>query len=120
MPDDPWGEPERGLVIGDSLETVPARLRKVLEAAEDNGWEMSKTGCTAVLRLHRPADEVALPFYVRWDLLRIGKEGKEGKLSWRYHSAMAQNGQKLNYNDVFDYIEHPEYIHPEPPEERDK
>jgi len=117
MPDDPWGEPERGLVIGDSLETVPARLRKVLEAAEDNGWALSKTGCTAVLRLHRPGDEVALPFYVRWDLLRTGKDAK---LSWRYHGAMAENGQRLNYNDVFDYIEHPEFIYPEPPEERDK
>jgi len=109
MPDDPWGDPEPGLVIGDSLETVPARLRKALEAAEDNGWEMSKTGCTAVLRLVRPADEVALPCYARWDLIRTPK----GQLSWRFHSAMAKNGQRMNYNDLFEYFSDPSVIYPE-------
>lgn len=113
MPDDPWDEPLTSLAIDDALEVVPARLRKALEAAQENGWELGPTGCTAVMRLYKPGDTIALPFFVRWDLVKT----KGDKWSWRFHGSMAQNGQRMNYNDIFSYIEDPQVIYPEPPSE---
>jgi hypothetical protein len=64
------------------------------------------------MRLHNPDDKLALPFYVRWDLAI----SNEGKASWRFHSARAQNGQRLNWNDIKTYLHDPSVIYPEPPE----
>lgn len=99
---DPWGL---------SLDQPPARVLKVLEAAEASGWQLGPTGTTLVARLYRP-DHEGLPFFARWDLVSTG----EGKRSWRFHGAMAANGQRLNYRDIFTYLDDPSVIYPEDPD----
>lgn len=91
-----------------SGEPSPARALKVLEAAKANGW-VENTHCSLVLRLTR---EDAEPFWARWDL---SFNPETGRKSWRFYGARAKNGQALNYNDIFIYLENPEVIYPEPP-----
>ena len=97
--------------LGEALDLVPSRLLGLLRDAQDKGWQLGKTGCTTVMRVWNPIYE-ALPFYVRWDLTIA----KDGKASWRFHSARAQNGQRLNWNDIKTYLSDPSVIYPEPPE----
>lgn len=101
---DPWGL---------ALDQAPARVLKVLDAAEEHGWQLGRTGTTMVARFYRP-DHEGLPFFARWDLLVVDKE--TGKRSWRFHGAMAANGQRLTYNDIFIYLKDPDVIWPDPPE----
>lgn len=100
-------------MTGDELGAVidgppPARVLKVLDAADENGWTENPY-ISLVVRLTR---EDAIPFFARWDLV-----GSEDKRSWRFQGARAANGQKLNYNDIFIYLEDPSVIYPEPPED---
>ena len=91
-------------------EPSPARAIKVLEAAKANGWTENPYS-SFVVRLTR---EDAEPFFARWDL---SFNPETGKKSWRFAGARARNGQALNYSDIFIYLENPEVIYPEPPEE---
>jgi hypothetical protein len=105
-----WGPP---LGAGrDCLDSVPPRLACLLGKAEDQGWKLGATGTTIVMRLSRPGDQLALPFYIRWDLT----PGKDNRKSWRFHGALAANGQRLGWHDIKVYLEDPSVIYPEPPE----
>lgn len=89
-------------------EPTCARALKVLDAAKANGW-VENTHCSLVLRLTRDDAE---PFFASWDL---SFNPDTGKPSWRFTGARAKNGQPLNYNDIFIYLEDPRVIYPEPP-----
>lgn len=99
-------------VLADEVEGEPsaARALKVLAKAQEEGWTQNPV-CSLVLRLTR---EDALPFFARWDLTFNPETGKK---SWRFQGARAMNGQALNYNDIFIYLEDPDVIEPESPEE---
>ncbi len=96
---------------------LPARVRKVLDVAEAEGWQENPV-VSLTVRLakpddtpKRPAEPPALPFYATWVLDR-----KDGKHSWRFQNARAKNGQALNYGDVLIYLQDTSVIYPEEPE----
>lgn len=94
------------------LESVlSARVRKVLDTAEEHGWRENPT-VSVVIRLAKPGDGLAKPFFMSWHLSR--KE--DGKRSWRFAGARASNGQPLNYGDCLVYLEDPSVIYPEEPD----
>lgn len=89
-------------------EPSAARAIKLLDYAAERGW-VHNAACSFVIRLTR---DDALPFYARWDLAYSPDTGKR---SWKFAGAMAQNGQKLNYNDIKTYLDDPDVILPDPP-----
>lgn len=111
--DQSWTPPLQA--VEDCLEAIPARLYKLLGDAEKIGWHLGATGTTIVMRLHKPGDERALPFYVCWQLV----PGKEAKMSWRFSGARAANGQPLSWADIRIYLADPEVIYPEPDDEKE-
>lgn len=86
-----------------------ARGLKVLAQAKELGWQENPY-VSMVLRLTK---EGAEPFFARWDLGVTAS----GKPSWRFQGARAANGQPLAYNDIAVYLQDPDVIHPEPPED---
>lgn len=88
-------------------EPTAARAMKILDQAGELGWTENPV-VSLVLRLTR---DDALPFFARWDLTVTN----EGKRSWRFQGARAQNGQPLAFNDIKVYLADPDVIHPEPP-----
>lgn len=90
------------------------RVRKVLERAEEHGWAENPY-VSVVVRLAKPGDPVAQPFFMKWILKRNAK----GNPSWLFDSARAANGQPLNYRDCLVYLADPTVIYPEPPEEEE-
>jgi hypothetical protein len=92
-------------------EPSAARAMKILDQARELGWTENPY-CSLVIRLARPGDELALPFFARWDL---SVHPETGKKSWRFAGARAANGQPLAYNDIKTYLEDPSVIYPEPP-----
>lgn len=94
--------------LGGELIALPPRVRKVLDAAYEQGW-MDNAYTSIVVRLTR---EDAKPFFASWHWIEVAP----GKRAWRFHGARAANGQQLNYNDIFEYLEDPTVIEPEPPE----
>ena len=96
----------------DLQSVLSANVRKVLDAAEEHGWS-ENPAVSVVIRLAKPEDKLARPFFMRWDLTRT----PEGKRSWRFQGARANNGQPLNYRDCLVYLADPSVIYPEPPAE---
>lgn len=98
--------------IGDELEgePTPSRAIKILDEARELGWT-ENPACSFVVRLTR---EDALPFFARWDMAHNPETGKR---SWRFQGARAINGQPLNFNDIKLYLNDPNLIYPEPPDE---
>jgi hypothetical protein len=102
-------------VVSEDLDSaLSPQVRKILESAEANGWS-ENAATTLVIRLHKPDDSLAKPFFLRWDL--VGRTAK-GKPSWRFQGARAAIGQALNLADALLYLEDTAVIHPEPPEDR--
>ena len=93
--------------LGGALSALPPRVRKVLDTAAENGWTEKTT--SLVVRLDHPD---GLPFYATWHWVEV-----DDKRSWRFQGARAKNGQALNYNDIFVYLEDPAVIYPEPPDD---
>lgn len=91
-------------------EPTASRALKLLDYAYEQGWELNPNA-SFVMRLTR---DDALPFFIRYDLY-FSLETHERK--WKFAGAMAQNGQKLNYNDIKKYLNDPDVIYPEPPDE---
>lgn len=91
-------------------EPTPARAIKILDEARQLGWTHNPA-CSFVIRLTR---EDALPFFARWDMAHNPETGKR---SWRFQGARAINGQPLNFNDIKLYLNDPDLIYPEPPDE---
>jgi len=111
-----------GDVVSEALEALPVNVKRILQAAEDNGWtEYPST--TLVVRLRKAEDvpevrakAVALPFYLSWEL--TGRT-KAGKPSWTFRKAYARNGQEMNLEDALLYLEDESVIYPEPPGDND-
>lgn len=94
---------------------LPANVRKVIQAAEENGWQLNGKGASFALRLDHPTDELARPFYITW---QVGETAK-GALSFRYMSAATDTLQPLSAGDVIDYLNDPTVIYPESDSEQD-
>lgn len=89
----------------------PRAVEKILDAAIQHGWT-ENPAITLVVRLSRPQDELALPFFMRWDL--VGRTPTR-KLSWRFQGARAANGQPLTVDDALLYMQDPSVIYPSDP-----
>lgn len=96
--------------LGSALQSP--RVRKVLEKAEEHGWAENPY-VSVVVRLAKPGDPVAKPFFMKWTLKRNSK----GNPSWLFDSARAANGQPLNYGDCLVYLSDPTVIYPTDPAE---
>jgi hypothetical protein len=81
----------------------------VIKAAEENGWQLNGKGATFALRLDHPTDELAVPFYICW---QVGETAK-GALSFRYMSAATATLQPLSAGDALEYLADPTVIYPE-------
>jgi hypothetical protein len=90
-------------------EPLPARVRKVLEQAQENGWVLNGKGLTMAIRLDKPDDPDAVPFCALWTWTL----GDKGKGSWRFSGACAANWQPMNFADIFTVLEDPSRIWPE-------
>jgi hypothetical protein len=99
-------------VVSEDIDAaVTPQVRKILDAAEANGW--TENGATTlVIRLSKPGDPLAKPFFLKWDL--TGRTAK-GKPSWRFAGARARNGQAMNLSDALLYLEDTSVIYPENP-----
>lgn len=100
-------------ILAEVLEgPIPVNAQKVLDTASEFGW-WENPYTSLVIRLTK---EEAEPFFCRWDLF---VDPETGKRSWRFAGARAANGQPLNYNDIFIYLQDPSVIYPESEEEDD-
>lgn len=86
---------------------MPTSMRKLLRAAEDNGWDLNGKGLTLCLRLDKPEDEMAMPLYVTYQL---GKT-TTGKVSARFMSAGTATLKRLGPKDVLAVIADPTLAH---------
>lgn len=104
-------------LTSEALDNPTPRMLKVISAAEEEGWTAGRI--TLAVRLSRPEDKpdragvVALPFYAIWELTGWTEKGRP---SWHFLGAKAKNGQALSEQDILLYLESPEVIYPEPPE----
>lgn len=107
MPE-PKGQLDILEIIKDELEDSTAkRAFAILDMAREHGWT-DNPFTSLVIRLTHPEGR---PFFARWDLT----VSDEGKRSWRFQGARANNGQPLNFNDVKLYLQDPTVVEPEPP-----
>jgi mannose/cellobiose epimerase-like protein (N-acyl-D-glucosamine 2-epimerase family) len=104
---------EERLIPEAILKLLPANARKVVEAAESHGWELNGKGASFCLRLDHPSDDLAVPFYITW---QVGETAK-GALSFRYMSAATATLQPLSAGDVLEYLADPTLIHGDEDEE---
>jgi hypothetical protein len=91
------------------LKQLPSHVRKVAEVATEHGWQLNGKGATLCLRLDHPDDELALPFYITWQL----GETPKGALSCHYMSAATVTLQPLSIGDALEYLKDPTLIYPE-------
>ena len=107
-------------LVSQALDEPTKRALKVVEKAEELGWTVGKV--SLCVRLSKPGDTpdrvgaVALPMYATWT---CDGRTKTGRLSWHFDGAAARNLQQLSEDDIPIYLEHPEVIYPEAPEERE-
>lgn len=90
-------------------DSLPTSIRKILRAAEDNGWELNGKGLSLAIRLDHPTDEIAIPLYVTYS---VGKTGT-GKVSARFMSAATATLKKLGPRDVLAVLADPTLEHSE-------
>jgi hypothetical protein len=88
---------------------LPPRVRKILDTAKAEGWQLNGKGATFALRFDKPDDVLAVPFFMMWQLV----PGTEGKLSWRFMNAATATLQPLNYNDALKYLQDTTVIYAE-------
>ena len=87
---------------------MPLAIKKVLKAAEENGWELNKPGVTICLRLNKPDDPdgIAAPIYVSWVLKRT----PTGKLGLGFDSCSTASLVPLRPADILEYLADPTVI----------
>ena len=88
---------------------LPKTVERVLKTAQENGWVLNGKGMTMVIRLDKPDDPDAVPFYCSWQLVIA----KDGQRRWQFTGAAAANWQPLTFHDVFTYLKDPSVIWPE-------
>jgi hypothetical protein len=99
-------------LIADVSNNLSPAIRKILDAAVENGWELAKPGMTLCLRLDNPADELALPVYACWVVGR----SPSGKMSFRFSSSATSGLNPLSGADLVEYLKDPTVVYPDPPE----
>lgn len=106
--------PEVAAILEDlDIHPGPA-VKKLILAAEENGWQLNPPGVTCCFRLNHPSDELAQPVYVTYALGR----SPTGKLSWRFMSAATAGLVPLKGQDLLAYLADPTiaYALPDDPE----
>ena len=86
---------------------MPPGVRKTINTAIENGWQLNKPGMTVSLRLNHPTDELAQPVYITWVVSRTPK----GKLSFKFFSCGTQGLVKLTGADLLEYLQDPTVIY---------
>lgn len=88
-------------------EILPASIRKALDLAEAEGWQLHGKGATIAFRLDRGEDELDLPAYAIWE---IGKTPK-GAISFRSGKGGVPH-MKLSTSDLTEYLQDPTVVYP--------
>lgn len=99
-------------LAADVSKDLPASVRKVIDAAIENGWELNAPGVTLCLRLNHPTDDIAQPVYVTWTVGRTAK----GNLSFRFMSCGTRGLVPLSGADLLEYLEDATVGYPLPEE----
>lgn len=100
----PWDDP-LSMVGGE--DGMPTSAGRILAKAKEHGWGFGPV--SLAIRLNHPLEGVP-PFFMVWHYsLESGK--------WSFHSARAQNGQKLNARDAATVVQYPQALLPEDPDE---
>lgn len=86
---------------------LPANIRKTIDIAIDNGWELNPPGMTLCLRLNHPTDELAQPVYVSWV---VGLTPK-GSTSFRFMSCSTRGLVPLSGADLLEYLQDPTTVY---------
>jgi hypothetical protein len=102
----------------DVAKDMPHSVRKVIDTATANGWQLNRPGVTIALRLNHPTDTLADPVYVTWVVGRT----KSGKLSFRFGSCSTRGLVPLKGSDLLEYLADPTvaYMTPDEAEELDR
>lgn len=95
-------------LAADVTKDLPIGVRKVIDAALANGWELNKPGMTVALRLNHPTDELAQPVFITWYVGRTPK----GALSFKFSSCATQGLIPLSGADLLEYLADPTVIYP--------
>lgn len=95
-------------LAADVTKDLPIGVRKVIDTALANGWELNKPGMTVALRLNHPTDELAQPVYITWYVGRTPK----GALSLKFSSCGTQGLIPLTGADLLEYLADPTVIYP--------
>lgn len=95
-------------LAADVAKDLPASVRRVIDTAIKNGWELNAPGVTLTLRLNHPSDELAVPVYVTWAVGRTPK----GNLSFRVDSCGTRGLVPLSGKDLLEYLEDPTIAYP--------
>lgn len=101
-------------LASDVAKDLPAQVRKVIDAAIENGWTLNKPGMTLALRLNHPTDELAQPVYITWVVSRT----PTGRLSFKHDSCGTKGLHPLSGADLIEYLKDPTVVYPvedEPP-----
>jgi hypothetical protein len=94
--------------VVEALDNPTPRMLKVLVEAEEKGW--TKGRVTVCIRLDKPEDDNACPFYATWEMAGWTPKGRP---SWRFVSAASANLQPLSEADILTYLNDPAVIWPE-------
>jgi hypothetical protein len=82
---------------------LPANVRKVIDTATREGWDLNPPGMTLALRLNHPTDDLAQPVYIVWAVGRTAK----GRMSFRFDSAGTRGLVPLNGVELLEYLSDP-------------
>lgn len=82
---------------------LPHGVRKIIDTALENGWQLNPPGMTLALRLNHPTDELADPVYVVWSVGRT----PTGKISLKFSSAGTRGLVPLKGPDLIEYLQDP-------------
>lgn len=94
-------------LLQDMTKDLPPAIRKVIDTAVENGWELNKPGLTVALRLNHPTDELAQPVYAMWVVSRTPK----GALSYRFDSCGTKGQVPLKGPELLDYLKDPTTVY---------
>lgn len=95
-------------LAADVAKDLPAAVRKVIDTAIANGWELHKPGMSMVLRLNHPTDDLADPVYVSWVVGRT----PTGRLSFRFDGCSTRGLVPLSGPDLLEYLADPTVVYP--------
>lgn len=94
-------------LASDVTKDLPIAVRRVIDTALENNWQLNKPGMTVALRLNHPTDNLAMPVYITWTVGRTPK----GALSFRFMSCGTQGLHKLSGADLLEYLKDPTVVY---------